>query len=129
MSLHQEAQLADLTVLPRAYTDFYDRFEHVVNRDVVDISKRAFSKLRVKPGDGYEGPVIVKTNANFGALPEYGAVKAAPNWSSVRSLQPTAYPIYQRRRDVPAELCVGTEKMSAAGFAAVARNASAAKGQ
>jgi hypothetical protein len=41
-----------------------------VNRHVVDISKRRISSLLVHPGDGYRGPVIVKSNENFGGRPE-----------------------------------------------------------
>ena len=109
----------DLTVLPRAYTDFYDRFEHVVNRDVVDISKRAFSKLRVKPGDGYEGPVIVKTNLNAGGMPEekiHGKPARESKWRRMLyrrdrktgfhpklAIRPWKYPIFDSIRDVPAE--------------------------
>jgi hypothetical protein len=60
----------DLTVLPTDYQRFLDSCPRVVNRAVIDISKRRISKLIVRPGDGYRGPVIVKSNANYGGRPE-----------------------------------------------------------
>jgi hypothetical protein len=60
----------DLTVLPRPYVRFLERHPRVVNRFVTDISKRYISSLRVRPGDDYGGPVIVKTDRNAGGRPE-----------------------------------------------------------
>lgn len=60
----------DLTVMPADYLRFLADHARVVNRGVVDISKRRISDLLVHPGDGYRGPVIVKSNENFGGRPE-----------------------------------------------------------
>ncbi|MGI9590666.1 MAG: hypothetical protein ACR2P8_04800 [Myxococcota bacterium] len=60
----------DLTVIPPDYRRFLAECPRVVNREVVDISKRRISDLIVEPGDGYRGPVIVKSNENFGGRPE-----------------------------------------------------------
>lgn len=60
----------DLTVLPPDYQRFLAERPRVVNRELVDISKRRISDLIVEPGDGYRGPVIVKSNENFGGRPE-----------------------------------------------------------
>jgi len=46
----------DLTGLPPAYVRF--------------ISKRSFSRLGVREGDGWRGPVIVKSDLNAGGQPE-----------------------------------------------------------
>lgn len=60
----------DLTVVPGAYSRFLDSYPVVLNRRVLDISKRKRSPFGVTPGDGYEGPVIVKTDLNCGGDPE-----------------------------------------------------------
>jgi len=60
----------DLTITPDDYRRFLDAQPRVVNRQVVDISKRRISNLLVHPGDGYRGPVIVKSNANYAGRPE-----------------------------------------------------------
>ena len=60
----------DLTVLPPEYVEFLKSHDNVVNRQVVDISKRSFSRLRVTRGDAWGGPVIVKSNLNYGGTPE-----------------------------------------------------------
>ncbi len=61
----------DLSYIPDEYWQFMQQFPGpVVNRRVRDIRKRAFSTLLVKPGDGYDGPVIVKTDLNNGGHAE-----------------------------------------------------------
>ncbi len=61
----------DLSYIPDDYWEFMQKFPGpVVNRRVRDIRKRVFSEVLVRPGDGYEGPVIVKTNLNSGGRPE-----------------------------------------------------------
>lgn len=62
----------NLSVTPPVYRDWLDRQPRVLNRGVYDISKRAISRHLVTEDDGYEGPVIVKTNLNYGGLPERG---------------------------------------------------------
>jgi len=63
-------QHVDLTRIPDDYVGFASEFRRVVNGRVRDISKRAVSAHQVRPGDGYAGPVIVKTNLNCGGLKE-----------------------------------------------------------
>lgn len=60
----------DLTVLPEEYVACYDRYPVVINRRLHDISKSRVSSVIVRRGDGYAGPVIVKTNRNSGGIPE-----------------------------------------------------------
>jgi hypothetical protein len=60
----------DLTVVPREYIEFMREYPLAINAAVADISKRRISCNVVTRGDGYDGPVIVKTNLNFGGKPE-----------------------------------------------------------
>lgn len=85
---------------------------NVLNGKVVDISKRSFSDLIVKPGDGYDKSVIIKTNANcFGKrelklhrwrrlLKLRRKLAKATNWRLVHEL-PGYYPIVENVKDVP----------------------------
>ncbi|HKY95012.1 MAG TPA: hypothetical protein VJL84_06875 [Kiloniellales bacterium] len=69
-----EADLAflhvDLTVVPADYRMLAASYPRCVNRDVVDISKRCVSRWLVGREDGYDGPVIVKTDLNHGGQSE-----------------------------------------------------------
>lgn len=114
----------DLTVTPPAYQRFLEACPRVVNRRVVDISKRSFSELQVNRGDGYRGPVIVKSNRNYGGRPERRLLEgeAAGRASSWREsmgrlvrqrlglqepidpsvpLHPRYYPIFETPEQVP----------------------------
>lgn len=69
-----EADLAilhvNLTVVPDSYMALIRRYPRALNARVRDISKRSISANLVSPGDDYCGPVIVKTNRNYGGKPE-----------------------------------------------------------
>src|SRR5262245_41736519 len=60
----------NLTVTPWVYRGFIEAHANVINRDLYDISKRRVSARLVDPGRWPEGPVIVKSNLNYGGLPE-----------------------------------------------------------
>ena len=60
----------DLTRLPDDYLEYIRSYPNVVNRKVVDISKRSFSEQLLEEGDDYRGPVIVKTDNNCGGRQE-----------------------------------------------------------
>jgi hypothetical protein len=60
----------DLTHTPPEYSDYICSYPNAVNRNVVDISKRGISKHLLYGDEDYRGPVIVKTDNNFGGLPE-----------------------------------------------------------
>jgi hypothetical protein len=60
----------DLSVVPDAYLRYFEHYPRVINRRVVDIRKSTISTIRVRPGDGWEGPVIVKSDLNYGGYPE-----------------------------------------------------------
>ena len=117
----------DLSVLPEEYRRLLAAKKLVVNRGVVDIRKSAFSRNLVTEDDAYAGPVIVKTDSNFGGRPERQAVsrmalrrriplhfhgiarvlrKIAVSGSLARLayadfLDPHKYPVFSSKQDVP----------------------------
>ncbi|HYG22266.1 MAG TPA: hypothetical protein VEH04_05730 [Verrucomicrobiae bacterium] len=112
----------DLTVLPHEYAKAMERFPRVANRNLSDISKRVISRNLIDSKDAYEGPVIVKTNLNYGGMPEarlcgtsvrptrrrwwqslFGKPSGTePDWSGLKTLPTTEYRIFKSRCDVPA---------------------------
>ncbi len=56
----------DLTVVPEPYVRHMARYAVAINGRCTDTSKRLVSRHLVRPGDGWDGPVIVKTDRNFG---------------------------------------------------------------
>ena len=60
----------DLTVVPTDYLEFARQYPVVVNGRVEDISKHRVSRNLVRREDGYDGPVIVKTDRNAGGQRE-----------------------------------------------------------
>ena len=101
----------DLTVVPPDYQRLIQSAPRVLNRNLNDISKRRISRNLVLATDGFEGPVIVKTNANCGGIPEYvGAglggkilahVRPLFERSRIRRIAPGKYPVYATKREVP----------------------------
>ena len=103
----------NLTIVPDTYLDFCRQYPVVINGGVQDISKRKISSHLVSPQDFYCGPVIVKTNRNFGGAPErmiaqqrflhrlISRVKRRLPWSWTGYLHPQEYPVFASSRDVP----------------------------
>lgn len=60
----------DLTRVDDSYLQAIKRCGRVINGAVADISKRHISRQLVLRGDDYDGPVIVKTNANHSGVKE-----------------------------------------------------------
>ncbi len=60
----------DLTRTPEAYAALFSRYPRVINGRVLDVSKSRFSQSLLSRDDPWPGPVIVKTEANFGGKPE-----------------------------------------------------------
>lgn len=96
----------DLTTIPAAYLEMAGQYRRVINLGVSDISKRCFRGDDILTRDSdWAGPVIVKTNANFGGridqyireglvqLGEVVDVAAAPVLDD--------YPVYPRLGEVP----------------------------
>jgi hypothetical protein len=107
----------NLSVVPDEYLAFASRFPIVLNGQLRDIRKSVVSGHLVRPDDGWPGPVIVKSNANYGGGPER---RLAPSWRNTRSgfwyqarrirrrlthrvdvEDWVGYRIYQRTADVP----------------------------
>ena len=61
----------DKTDVPSEYRSLQKGYPKVVNGRALDISRRSFSQLLLSPTDNYKGPVIIKTNANYGGWPEH----------------------------------------------------------
>ena len=105
----------DLTVTPAEYIAFARQYQNVINRDVADISKRAISANLVRRGDGYDGPLIVKTDRNSGGSRErmldermggprrqrWRRLRHRLPWSWQSHLPTTAYPVFESPRQVP----------------------------
>ncbi len=118
----------DLTITPRPYRRFFDRYALVVNRQLVDISKSRISTNLVGPHDSHAGPVIVKTDRNYGGLPEQHLTPGSPltrawhaiagrpspssraapleasGWKHLEALEPSAYPVFSSLGEVPREV-------------------------
>ncbi len=117
----------DMTVIPEEYEAFLASYPTVVNRRVIDISKSKISTNLVRRTDAYTGPVIVKTDRNYGGLPELRLKRmrrladsvpgwlirralsrlrrGAPGpvaWSSVEVMAPQAYRVFPSPQAVPA---------------------------
>jgi hypothetical protein len=101
----------DLTIVPDDYLAFCKQYPFVINGGVGDISKRKISSNLVGQRDLYFGPVIVKTNCNFGGKPERKMARPLYRllsrlaewlpWSWTGQLHPDKYPIFNSSRDVP----------------------------
>ena len=96
----------DLTVVPQEYLDFASRYPIVLNGQVKDIRKSTYSQLLVRPGDGYSGKVIVKSNFNFAGAPERAlGVRLDPRGvSSSYFWSPEDYQVYETVNAVPVPL-------------------------
>ena len=99
----------DLTVVPDAYARVLAAHPRALNRGVRDVSKSAISTRLVRPGDGYDGPVIVKTDRNHGGNPDRRLLGPG-GWRqrAARALRrhvvrmpANAYPIFESPREVP----------------------------
>lgn len=109
----------DFTVRPARWSAALAGHPAVVNRDVVDVSKRRISEHLVGPDDAWDGPVIVKTDLNSGGLPEWrirhGRLASvlrrlplldrgpAAGLGRARWLPSADYPVYASIRQVPPE--------------------------
>lgn len=76
----------DLTLVPERYTEFAHRYPVALNGSVRDIRKSSFSEISIDRGDGYSGPVIIKSELNYAGQPER---KLLGTWSSRLALRLT----------------------------------------
>ena len=105
----------DLTVIPEDYQALGASYPRCLNLAVRDISKRRISRNLVTAADGYQGPVIVKTDRNYGGRPEeklrvarYGLVRRLRNHVESRlpqswtgRLRDGNYLVFDAKRQVP----------------------------
>lgn len=113
-----EADLAvshvDVTVVPEDHLAFVRRYPVTINSHVADISKRRISDHIVQPGDGYNGPVIIKTDRNCGGTrearlarrtrPAVGwlySLRDRMSWRWCSRLSTARYPVLSSPADVP----------------------------
>jgi hypothetical protein len=118
----------DLTVVPAPYLAYLGRFPVAVNGRCTDISKRRVSGAPLRPGEPWDGPVIVKPDANCGGIGEERLQRETPlcrlfrasrlacaslggsrrrereRWRSLRRLPSEEYPVFGSLADVPAEV-------------------------
>ncbi|MGA9575885.1 MAG: hypothetical protein WBS20_18225 [Lysobacterales bacterium] len=102
----------DTTVVPDEYLALGKRYPVTLNGGVRDILKTSISKYLLKNDDRYPGPVIVKTNANYGGVNEFNIAtqtgKTVWNdpdierpWRKREIMDSLNYPVFKRLSDVP----------------------------
>ncbi len=98
----------DLSVIPAPYRALFARYPRVINGAVLDVSKTGFSLDLLDRHSDWIGPVIVKTDANYGGRPEQLLRSMAGSAEAARDIPagPVAheYPIYRSLREVPAQV-------------------------
>jgi hypothetical protein len=109
----------NLSVVPDEYLEFAARYPIVLNGRIRDIRKSTISGNLVRPGDPWEGPVIVKSNLNYAGVPERYLQRTAieHRWPALRSVRRRIerlrgrplpfdesydYKVFDRIADVPA---------------------------
>jgi len=104
----------DLTVIPDEYLEFMKRYPIAINGFVKDISKRKISANIVNRRDGYQGPVMIKTDLNCGGAAEGAmaqktslvqkyirAIRRRLHWSMRAELGMWDYPVLDSVKKVP----------------------------
>lgn len=89
----------DLSVIPEPYMEVAASYPVTINGAVRDITKRHISRIQVHDPEDYEGPVVVKSNLNYGGIPE----KILEGYSLTPGLptSPSDYRVYPSPVDVP----------------------------
>ena len=95
----------DLSVVPEKYVEFASRYPIVLNGRVRDIRKSTFSRGLLRPGDSWTGPVIVKSDRNFGGFPEAerGIHRLDGGGLRPHFKNSLEYELYDRLGDVPSD--------------------------
>jgi len=100
----------DTTRISEEYQALAQRYDYVINGRITDISKSSFSQQLLKEKDDYEGRVIIKTDANFGGIPELDFIRRegseinngqALSWENLRYIDSSKYPVYASIKEVP----------------------------
>jgi hypothetical protein len=110
----------NLSVVPARYLEFASRYPIVLNGRIRDIRKSTISSNIVRPGDPWDGPVIVKSDLNYAGAPERFLRRTwmEQRWRTLRSVRRRLdrmrgmaapfeesfdYKLFDRIDDVPAE--------------------------
>jgi hypothetical protein len=102
----------DTTVVPDEYLELGKRYPVALNGNVKDILKTSISQYLLKKDDPYQGPVIVKTNANYGGVNELRIAVASGQsawydpdverpWRKREIMDSLNYPVFDRLAEVP----------------------------
>lgn len=98
----------DLSVVPQDYREVAARFPVAINARIVDIRKSRTSTHLLQRGSAWDGPVIVKSDLNFGGEPErrlLGLTAARPlvqaDGSTLHACPLAEYEVYARLAEVP----------------------------
>jgi hypothetical protein len=108
-----EADLAishfDITAVSDDYARLFEYYPRVINGAVRDISKSLISEQVIARDDAWPGPVIVKTDKNFGGMRELeeryangdpdASIDLQRPWRRVEYL--AEYPVFQNTGEVP----------------------------
>jgi len=96
----------DVSEVPEAYLAFAARFPRAVNGRVKDIRKSTFSAHLLGRQDAWEGPVIVKSDRNYGGYPEARKGITRLDGHGLRPLfpSPSGYTVHGSLQDVPPEV-------------------------
>jgi hypothetical protein len=97
----------DLTVVPAAYAALAARYPRAINARALDGSKGRYSVLGLGRHDAWAGPVIAKTEANYGGKIEY-ALRRLRQQAGMAPDVPAGpvlaeYPVFGSLREVPAQ--------------------------
>jgi hypothetical protein len=102
----------DTSVVADEYLELGKRYPVALNGTVKSILKSSISKYLLKRGDPYTGPVIVKTDANYGGANEFvNAVKSGHSgfidpeverpWRKREVMDSLNYPVFKSLSEVP----------------------------
>ena len=93
------------TIVPDAYANAVSTYPVVLNRYVSDISRRNYSTISLTRDDDFVGEVIVKTNKNYGGMPESRDrsrfARVSESWDDREFLHPMDYAIFNNVKAVP----------------------------
>lgn len=99
----------DITTVGEDYARIIEHYPRVINGRVRDTSKSAFSHLIVGRDDAWRGPVIVKTDMNYGGMREMeqryrqgdmtSTISIQRPWRRVEWLQD--YPVFNSPAEIP----------------------------
>jgi hypothetical protein len=106
----------DLTTITDDYLQYLDSYPRSINKQTRNIAKTSFSQQLLTRDSGYHGPVIIKTDANYGGKPDliasspiYAKVDTIRNklgfsqpWHKIQILDSLNYPIFDYLQQVPA---------------------------